>query len=751
MRQAEDREINIQAIERLLGLDDALREYGYTDRERESILVRLMLCFFSQDTGVFGSQSFVRFLEDHRELTPAARLQVLFAALRGERGPETPPELMQLPVLGGEIFAEEFTDRGIGEMFILSLAECAGLAWGTISPAIFGAMFQEIMNQHDRREWGAYYTSEEVIDRLIDPLFMEELLSEREACRGSRRRLAAFQDKLSRLTFLDPACGCGNFLIRIYERLRRLELSVIDELYDTRQRVLDISLYCHVSPVQFLGIEQEMFQAQIARIGMWIAERQLDMEAAERFGVEHLYPTMVSPLGIRCGNALTVDWGTLVNRDRLSYIVGNPPFSGARIMTPEQKLDMKQVFRDTRAAGNLDYVAAWYRRTAEFISGTRIRAAFVSTNSICQGEQATLLWKELTGRFSMQIDFAWKTFVWGGGGRGQAKVHCVIVGFSDADIKRRGEQYSAKRRLYDASGCRMTPHINAYLQPAEDVWIRSRRTPLADVPHMVFGNMANDGGHLILTSQERAELLRERPERRAWIRPFLGSEEFINGKERWCLWLDGVPDEAWKPDERIRERVEQVKEFRLKSPRSATRLLALSPHRFGEVRQPEEGQQILVPRVSSFRREYIPIGFVPADWIASDAVFSIPEADEVLFALLTSKLHMLWVRTVAGRLKSDYRYSASLVYNNFPFPDPEEEERQQLREAAGKILEVRETYPGASLARLYDPETMPSDLREAHRALDRLTERICGLEGYTEEEQLVWLFRQYAQRSGGEA
>lgn len=747
MEKKNGRKWEQEAMQRMSQLNEQLTVCGYTEREREELLVRILLCFFAGDTGVFSEGAFFAYLAesavDGSDL--AARLNRLFHVLAGQKPEET--ELGDFSAISPLLFEEEIPEREMDAVLRLLLLDCQEIPWGDLSPAIFGAMFQEIMNQQDRREWGAYYTSEENIHRVIDPLFLEDLQRERESCRGNRRRLAAFQRKLAELRFLDPACGCGNFLILTYRCLRELELSVISELHDTGQRVLNISMYCKVSVSQFYGIEVEPFQARIARVCLWLAEQQMNRRAAERFGVIGRRDALVRPVVICEANALATDWAEVVQPEKLNYIIGNPPFVGARLMNAGQKQDMKLVFRDFHAVGNMDYVTAWYRKAAEFIRGTAIRCAFVSTNSICQGEQAALLWKQLAEGFDMAIDFAWKSFVWNNGVRSQARVHCVILGFSDASLSRRGGQHTMGKWLCSESEKRQVPHINAYLVPAPDTFVLSRRKPLFPVPEMVFGNMANDDGNLILTAEERGRLLAETPELHRFIRPFLGSVEFIQGKERYCLWLTGATQEEIASVPEVAERVRRVGEFRSRSRREGTRKLALTPERFGEIRQPEEGYYILVPRVSSVRRSYIPMGFVPADWIASDAVLILPGADLSLFAVLTSRLHMVWVQTVAGRLKSDYRYSVSVVYNNFPFPSPTDEQRQRLAAAGQRILDVRSHFTGTSLAALYDPDLMPQELAQAHRENDLIVEEIYGVAGRTEEEQLVELLRRFREKS----
>ena len=547
-----------------------------------------------------------------------------------------------------------------------------------------------------------------------------------------------FHEKLTRLKFFDPACGCGNFLILTYREIRKLELAVIRELYDTSQRVLDVGYYCRVEVSQFYGIEYEPFQAQIARVGLWLTDHQMNLEAADFFGMYYARIPLVQSAVIVQGNALSIDWESVVPDKENLYIIGNPPFVGARLMNREQKQDMRQVFSGSKAAGNMDYVTAWYRKAAGFMAGTKVRAAFVSTNSICQGEQAGLLWNILTYQFEMEIDFAWKTFVWNNEAKGQATVHCIILGFSAAGNRTR-------KYLYDGSKRQVAAHINAYLAPAPDVFLKKRRKPLAPVPAMAFGSMANDGGHLLLEPEEVSELLISCPEAEKWVRRFYGSAEYIENQERYCLWLKGVEPEEYEAVSEIRKRVEAVRRFRGVSQRGATRKLAETPSLFGEIRQPEEGRYILVPRVSSQGRPYIPMGYLPASAIASDAVLIVPEASSVLFGVLNSALHMAWVRGVAGRLKSDYRYSASIVYNNFPFPELEGPAATAVEKAAEELLLIQEQRREIDGVRLYARDTMPEEFLLAHRRLDLAVDHLYGEEFSEDQERLSYLFARYRE------
>ena len=747
MSSPSSREINQSAMEEMTRLHESLLANGWQAHEREVLLVRLLFCLFADDTEIFPEGSFFRYVlasrEDGRDL--AERLNALFLAL--DTAPEArgnlTEELRHFPYINGKLFAEPLPAGNLDGEFRRILLEGHAHSWGGISPEIFGAMFQEIMNQKQRREWGSYYTSEENIRKLIGPLFLDGLWEEFRQCRGRRRKLSDFHEKLTRLTFLDPACGCGNFLIVTYRELRRLELAVIRELYDTRQRVLDVGMFCRVQTGQFFGIEVESFQVQIARVGMWLADHQCNREAAELFGMYYARIPLVQSAEIVQANALTADWAEVIPPQKLSYIIGNPPFVGARLMTAGQKQDLRLVFGGTAAAGNLDYVTGWYRRAAAFMQETGIRAAFVSTNSICQGEQASLLWKNLKYNYRTGIDFAHRTFVWNSEAKGQAKVHCVIIGFSD----RAEDAPEEEKLLFDGGSVRRVPHINAYLAAAPDVFVESRRRPIAEVPPMSFGSMANDGGHLILEPTEADELVQRYPELAPILRPFIGAEEYIHGKERRCLWFAGQEMEQFERIPEVSGRILAVRRYREESARAATRKLARTPHLFGEIRQPEEGSYILVPRVSSHRREYIPMGFLSARVIATDSALIVPEADTYLFGILTSAMHMAWVRAVAGRLKSDYRYSASIVYNNFPFPDPEPALRERIAACAAEILAVRGREGGCP-ADLYDREKMPAALIRAHRELDAAVDAAYGGGFRGEEERAAHLMECHAVLTG---
>lgn len=637
------------------------------------------------------------------------------------------------PLWESDTLWKELPERAFPDEYEQKLGECRMLRWLDFPPVIFGAMFQHVMDQNRRREWGAYYTSEENIMRVISPLFLDELEAGFRKCGTSRQKLLAYLKSLGEIIFMDPACGCGNFLIVAYIRLRELEERIIQEIQKNDGQMVSFDVYRTVSLTQFFGIEYESFQAEMAHLGLWMAEKQLD-ERQRR--ADLVTAPFKGGAHIICADALTMDWSDILSSGSRSYVVGNPPFVGARLMNAEQKKDMRLVFSDTRSAGDLDYVAAWYRKTAEYMAdrSRNIKAAFVSTNSITQGKQAGILWEQLTIEFNIEIQFAVKTFVWNADSSEDAKVHCVIIGFSAANGR--------GKVLYDGESKQYASHINGYLVTAPDIYVTSRTNPVTDVAKMSFGSMPNDGGHLILDGEQMRELIMKAPEAEPWVLPFVGSEEYIKGKERYCLWLKGVDEEVWRSVPEVAARVEAVRLYRKLSTRKATNRLADKPELFGEIRQPDK-PYIIVPRVSSCQRPYIPAGFAPVTWIAGDSVLIIPGGGLSLFGIIMSSMHMAWVRAIGGRLKSDYRYSASIVYNNFPFPDMEEAKAAGLEELAQEILQVRRCFPATPLGRLYSADGMPDPLRDVHRRLDETVDRLYGGNYRTDDERISFLLSRY--------
>ena len=693
-------ESSIIALEKLSELKEIMERSGCPKQESEIRIIRVLIALTGEASGL-----------------PSASYEDSCAS------PLWESELLwkELP---GRSFPEEYEDK---------LEECRSLEWLRIPTVIFGAMFQQFMNQNRRREWGAYYTSEENIMRVIRPLFLDELEGDFRRCGTNRQKLLSFLKHLGRLTYLDPACGCGNFLIVAYVKLRELEEKAIRAIQALDGQMIDIGAYRTVSLGQFYGIEYEPFQAEIARLSLWMAEKQTD----NRQQAGRMTERDGKGAHIICADALTVDWNDIVPAAGCSYVMGNPPFVGARLMNTEQKNDMRLVFSDTPSAGDLDYVAAWYRKAAEYMTvppSRHIKAAFVSTNSITQGKQAGILWNQLAINFHVEIQFAVRTFIWNTDSQTKARVHCVIIGFSAANSK--------GKVLYDGNDKQYVPHINGYLVPAPDIYVTARTAPIVDVAKMNFGSMPNDGGHLILDGEEMRELIMKAPEAEPWVFPFVGSEDYINGKERYCLWLKGVDEDKWRAVPEVSSRVEAVRQYRSLSSRKATNRLAEKPELFGEIRQPDK-PYIIVPRVSSCSRPYIPAGFVPVTWIAGDSALIIPGGDLALFGVIMSAMHMAWVKTVGGRLKSDYRYSASIVYNNFPFPDIEAARSAGVEEMAEEVLRVRRCFPTMSLGRLYSADGMPESLRDVHRRLDEAVDSLYGGSFRTDDERISLLLNRY--------
>ena len=722
------------------------------------LCVRIVFCLYAEDAGIFGHKSiFGEYLKgfDVKELRRA--LLSLFQVL--DQKPEERDEYLEenlaaFPYVNGGLFTEE--DKTIPPLTeeikdLLVAHASAEFDWSEISPTIFGAIFESTLNPETRRSGGMHYTSIENIHKVIDPLFMDELnaefelLKEIKSEKARNEKLIAFQKKLGSLTFLDPACGSGNFLTESYLSLRKLENNCIKLRLGAHGSALDLlgeDFAIHVKIEQFYGIEINDFAAVVAKTALWIAESQMMNETARILGRNLDFLPLKSYTNIVEGNALRLDWESVVPKAALHYIMGNPPFVGARLMNEEQKKDVFSVWEHTKNIGNVDYVSCWYKKSTDLMHGTTIKAALVSTNSITQGEQVAIMWKPLFEK-GIHINFAHRTFRWDSEANLKAHVHCVIVGFS--------YQKQSENLLFlnetQVSNCK---NINGYLVNAENVFIESRKKPLCSVPEMVFGSMPNDGGNLILSEEEYKDFIKNEPKAEKFIRFFLGAEEFINNKKRYCLWLvDASPMELTTMPE-VMKRIEAVRKMRSESKREATNKLADYSHLFGEIRQPKEGEYLLIPRVSSENRRYVPMAFLDGNTIVSDAVQIVPEATLYEFGILTSNVHMAWMRAVCGRLKSDYRYSKDIVYNNFPWCNPTDVQRQKIEHTAQAILDARSKYPESSLADLYG-ETMYlfSDLLEAHRANDRAIMQAYGFPvNMTESECVAELFKLYEGLTG---
>ena len=741
-------DVNVKAAEKMARLHDALKEYGYEGHCLEVYLVRILFCLFADDTGIFPDSSFANYIENSREdgSDLSSRLAQLFEILncsdviRAKRKLLT-PTLLQFRYINGGLFAQSLPFADFNAKMRQTLLDCCAFDWNKISPAIFGAMFQGVMDKKQRRELGAHYTSEENILKLINPLFMDALWREFDRVKAVPARLDAFHHKIASLKFLDPACGCGNFLIITYRELRLLELEILKMKTNTGQRHLDISTMLKVSVEQFYGIEYEDFPCQIAQVGMWLMDHQMNLRVADMFGMYYARLPLTQSATIVHANALRMDWEDVVPAKELSYILGNPPFVGARIMSAEQKDDLLHVFEDTKNAGNLDYVCCWYKKAVEIMQkNRRISTALVSTNSIAQGEQVAILWKPFFDK-GIHIHFAYRTFKWSNEAKGKAAVHCVIVGF--------GMQKQTDNFIVNNDTRHKAENINGYLIDASNICIESRKKPLCAVPEIGIGNKPIDGGYYLFTEAEKNEFVKKEPLSEKYFRKWLGSEEFINGKVRYCLWLGDCPPSELKSMPECLKRVDAVKQYRLASKSAPTRKLADKPRRFHVENMPTS-EYIVIPEVSSENRYYIPLGFLSPDILSSNLVKIIPNATLYHFGILTSSVHMAWTRAVAGRLKSDYRYSKDIVYNNFPWPEADGKQKATIEPLAQAVLDARALFPESSLADLYDPLTMPPELLKAHQKLDRAVMKLYGFKANMAEAEVVAkLFERYQRLVAG--
>jgi len=739
---------NIKAAELMGKLHDRLEEIGYTGHPLEVYLVRILFLLFAEDTTIFNKQQFQEYLEqrtaeDGSDL--AAKLQELFQVLntpKENRYKNLDEQLADFPYVNGKLFEENLPTASFDTKMRQALLDCCYIDWSKISPAIFGSMFQSVMNPKERRNLGAHYTSETNILKLIKPLFLDDLWKEFESVKDNKNKLPEFHKKLSTLKFLDPACGCGNFLVITYRELRLLELEVMRVLNKSGQRFLDVSQVLWIDVDQFYGIEYEEFPAQIAQVAMWLIDHQMNMQVSNEFGQYFVRLPLKKSAKIVHADALETDWESVVSKNELSYIIGNPPFIGSKIMSQFQRNQIVKEFENIQGSGVLDYVTGWYIKAGKYIQGTKSKVAFVSTNSIVQGEQTSILWGQMLNKYGIKIHFAHRTFKWNNEAKGNAAVYCVIVGFANFDTNNKvifeyedikGEAHQIKAK-----------NINPYLVDAKDLIIKKTSNSISDIPKIKFGNQPIDGGFLLMTEEEKNEAIRTEPFIEKYIRRYVGSVEFINNTPRYCLWLKNAEPSDLRKSNFIQERLKRVKEFREISTRKDTRELAHNPSQFAFVSH-NETEYIIIPSVSSERRKFIPMGFMPSNVIASNLCLIVPNATLFHFGVLTSSMHMAWVKTVCGRLKSDYRYSASIVYNNFPFPkEPTEKQIQAIEEKAQKVLDVRASFPNSSLADLYDPLTMPPNLTKAHNELDKAVDLAYRPQAFTSEaNRMEFLFDLY--------
>jgi type I restriction-modification system DNA methylase subunit len=792
---------NIKAAELMGKLHDRLEEIGYEGHPLEVYLVRILFCLFAEDTTIFNKQQFQDYVEnrtakDGSDL--ASKIQELFQVLNTpieKRFKNLDEQLNEFPYVNGKLFEEILPMASFDSKMRQALLDCCYIDWSKISPAIFGSMFQSVMNPKERRNLGAHYTSESNILKLIKPLFLDELWSEFESIKGNKNKLPEFHKKISQLKFLDPACGCGNFLVITYRELRLLELEVLRATYKSGQGVLDISDIIWLDVDMMCGIEYEEFPARIAEVAMWLIDHQMNMQISNEFGQYFARLPLKKSAKIINGNALRVDWNNLDdkklidikaevtnifevkepkenydvlniyskkininpvqpipnlsnNKGAYDYIIGNPPFIGKKEQNSSQKNDVEIIFKGIKGSGVMDYVACWYVKAAQLIQNTKTKVAFVSTNSISQGEQVNILWSLLFNHYKIKIHFAHQTFSWSNEAKGNAAVHCVIVGFANFDTN--------NKRIFEYENIKSEPHelrvknINPFLVEGKDITVENRKSPICNVPEMNYGSMPIDEGHLILSDEERNLAILEEPFIELAIKPYTGGDEFINNKKRWCLWLQNIDPSILKKSKFILQRIEKTKEFRLSSNRAATNKLADNPMLFGEIRQPKTSY-IIIPKVSSENRKYIPIGILEPSIITSGSALIIPNANLYIFGVITSNMHMSWMKSTCGRMKSDFQYSASIVYNNYPWPEnPSEKQIKTIEEKAQNVLEVRASFPNSSLADLYNPLTMPPALVKAHNELDKAVDAAYSKQAFTSEaKRMEFLFELYEKYTAG--
>lgn len=797
---------NIKAAELMGKLHDRLEDIGYTGHPLEVYLVRILFCLFAEDTSIYEKQQFQDYIEqrtneDGSDL--AAKLQELFQVLNTpteKRFKNLDEQLAAFPYVNGKLFEELLPMASFDSKMRQALLECCYIDWSKISPAIFGSMFQAVMNPKERRNLGAHYTSETNILKLIKPLFLDDLYKEFETVKDNKNKLQDFHNKISTLKFLDPACGCGNFLVITYRELRILELEIIKLLLfkflKLRKDValdadIKISAIAKLNINQFYGIEYEEFPTRVAEVAMLLINHQMNLLLVNEFGQNVDSIPIKSSATIFNGNALQIDWSSLLKKETINisaeqttlilnepeveyqtinvktksltiiderkntnekiiskktfdYIIGNPPFIGKKEQNSSQKSDVEFVFKGIKGVGVLDYVACWYIKAAQLIQNTKTKVAFVSTNSISQGEQVGILWNILFNHYKIKIHFAHRTFSWKNEAKGNAAVHCVIIGFANFD--------STDKIIFDYEDIKGEPHeikvknINPFLVEGKDITVENRKKPICNVPEIIYGSFALDDGNYTLTEDEKNDILNANPNSANLIKPFIGGRELLHNENRYCLWLlDAEPKEI-KSNQKIKERIEAVRNWRSKSDRTNTKKLADTPTLFAEIRQPKTNY-LAFPTLSSENRKYIPIAFLTPEIIASNQIYVLPNANLFHFGILTSLIHMAWIKLVCGRLESRYRYSASIVYNNFPFPqNPTDKQVKAVETAAQKVLDTRAMFPNSSLADLYNPLTMPPALTKAHNELDKAVDLAYRSQPFTSEaKRMEFLFELYEQ------
>lgn len=748
-------EISLKAGEIVGFLYDALlKEYNnpkdpQTLKDLNILCVRLVFCFYAEDAGLFGHHNmFHDYLAKFDENTFRSALISLFNILNqpeDKRDPYLDPDLLAFPYVNGGLFAEQNIEIPRLNPFIRDIIlekASRGFDWSEISPTIFGSVFESTLNPETRRAGGMHYTSIENIHKVIDPLFLNDLIDEFDQIKAIKtekirnNKLEAFQNKLANIKFLDPAAGSGNFLTETYISLRKLENEAIKTRFGDQIFMGDVENPIKVSLDQFYGIEINDFAVTVAKTALWISEDQMMKETEEIIHANIDFLPLKSYANIVEGNALRMDWEEVVAKNDLNYIMGNPPFVGKKEQSKDQKADLKEIFGNLKGLNKLDYVSGWYKKASNYIQDTNIRAAFVSTNSITQGEQVSILWKNLFLENDISINFAYRTFKWDSEASLKANVHVVIVGFS--------KQKLDKNYLYSQDTVKIVNNINAYLVEAPNTFIDSRKKPIKNVNRLSYGSMPIDNGNLILNKEELENILEENIKNKEFIKKYIGGYELLNNKMRWCIWLKDKNPSEYRKSNLIMDRIKKTYEYRKSSSRKETLKLADTPYLFGEIRQPNS-DMLVIPKVSSERRKYLPMKFVDKDTVVNGSALILATNEKYIFGILTSNVHMSWMRAVAGRMKSDYQYSASIVYNNFPWPNPTQEQKQKIEKTAQAILDARDLYPTSSLADLYDELTMPVELRRAHQENDKAVMEAYGFDWrtMTESECVAELMKMY--------
>lgn len=758
---SEETPVNRKAAEQVSKLHDGLLRANYVGKDLESFLTRLLFCLFADDTGIFGDDGqFRKLIEKTKEdgSDVGSTIALLFQVLntpKDKRQTNLDESLKAFEYVNGSLFSDYIQTPYFDFDLRTNLLKCVEIDWSGISPAIFGSMFQSVLeygatDNHQRtdtrRELGAHYTSERNILKVIQPLFLDDLRNEYEQAKGSKTKLTALYDKLPTLKFFDPACGCGNFLVIAYRELRNIENDVINELYFKGERgLLDISTLCRVNVGQFYGIEIDEAATHIARVAMYITDHQLNLDSANKFGETRATVPLVSSPHIHCGNALRMDWNDVVKAEDCNYLFGNPPFIGAALKNKEQQNEMDSIFYNIAGAGKLDYVCAWYIKATYFTDiNKNIKCAFVSTNSIAQGEQPAILWKELF-KHGISINFAHRTFRWSNEGKGVAAVHCVIIGFS--------KNSSGTKKLFTYESLKADPtlviasQINPYLVDASNILIENRSNPICqNLPDLIRGSIPYDDGNLLLSEDEKIALLNAEPSLEKFIRKYGGAKEMLSNEWRYCFWLkDATPAEI-VGNKVIRSRVEAVREFRANSKTGSVNSKKDIPALFGDIRQPN-ADYLLIPRHSSENRKFIPIAYTGKDVICADSAYALPNASLYHFGVLSSSMHNAWMRTVCGRLKSDYRYSGGIVYNNFFWvSNLSDELRANIEKCSQQILDVRNNLVGSTVGDAYKIIAMPIELVKAHKELDRAVDEAYGYKGKDDDaSRVAFLFKKYEE------